>query len=336
VRQGRAALLAASFWDRQHRIKSMQAASMQTDTPMESPAGGYYVRPREPERYSTLRLTELTHNYHLHPLMQLPALERLANNLFPLGMCKFMQPGTTQATPFTHQPRDFQNRSIAEIFRDIEQPGSWIALYHVERDPAYRDFLDGIIDGVRSIVEPEQPGIFIIHGFIFISAPPSATPFHIDRENNFWLQIRGRKLLTAWDHTDRDIVAQRDVEEFIVHGDLKNVVLKDGYLERGHRWDVGPGDGVYFPSTSPHTTRSDTDWVKPGDGVSISIGVNFYTAHTRRAANVHALNRMLRRFGLNPREPGASNKVDAVKYPLARALVWGQKTFRGFRPKSGV
>jgi hypothetical protein len=303
---------------------------------MGSPEGGFYVRPRKPGSYSTWRLTELEHNYHLHPLMQLPALERLAGQLFPMGMCKFMRPGTTQSTPFTHQTQDFQGRSIAEIFSGIEQPGSWIALYHVEHIPEYREFLAGIIDTVRGIVEPEQPGIFIIHGFIFISAPPSATPFHIDRENNFWLQIRGRKVLTAWDHTDRSIVPQRDVEEFIVHGDLKNVVLKDGFLERGHRWDVGPGDGVYFPSTSPHTTRSDTDWVKPGDGVSISIGVNFYTAHTRRVANVHALNRVLRKLGLSPHEPGVSTMVDAAKYPLARALVWGQKTFRGFKPKSGV
>ena len=35
-------------------------------------------------------------------------------------------------------------------------------------------------------------------------------------------------------------------------------------------------------------------WVKPGDGVSVSVGVVFYTDRTRRDANVHAFNHLLR------------------------------------------
>jgi hypothetical protein len=51
------------------------------------------------------------------------------------------------------------------------------------------------------------------------------TPFHIDRENNFWLQIRGRKTLTLWDHRDRSVVPAEAVERFILFGDLDDVRL---------------------------------------------------------------------------------------------------------------
>jgi hypothetical protein len=171
-------------------------------------------------------------------------------------------------------------------------------------------------------------------GFIFISAPPSVTPFHIDRENNFWLQIRGRKVLTLWDHEDRLAVPQLGVEEFIVEHNLRHVRLDEAVAARGTRYDVGPGDGVYFPSTTPHMTRSDRDWCTPGDGIAISIGVVFYTATTRRHARIHTCNAALRRVGLRPRHPGHS-PLDGFKATLGGAVVTAKKHLRGFVPPPG-
>jgi hypothetical protein len=112
------------------------------------------------------------------------------------------------------------------------------------------------------------------------------------------------------------------------------VKLQDGFPARSHELDCGPGDGLYFPSTAPHMTRSDVSWAKPGDGVSISIGIVFYTDETKRHANIHALNQVLRRFGANPRPPGESG-LDGVKYPLGRAVVGLRKRLQGFEPPTG-
>jgi hypothetical protein len=79
-------------------------------------------------------------------------------------------------------------------------------------------------------------------------------------------------------------------------------------------------------------TRTDNAWVRPGDGVSVSIGVNFYTRCTRRRAYVHAANVVLRRLGLNPRHPGKSGGLDGVKYPFGRATIWARKALRGYVP----
>ncbi len=281
-------------------------------------------------QFRTDRVQAIRHDFHRDPLLQMDSLAELAKSLDATGQCRFIAPETTPDAPFDHRGADLAGRSIDEVFDRIEQPGSWVALYNVETHPAYRKLLDEITSTVRPLVERQEPGMFGVGGFIFISAPPSVTPFHIDRENNFWLQIRGRKVMHVWDPTDAEVVAPLDREAFIVNADLSNVRMKPGHEARSHRFDVGPGDGVYFPSTAPHMTRSDRSWVSQGDAVSVSIGVVFYTSRTRRMARLHVLNRTLRRLGLEPVAPGARPWLDTVKYPLACALAGFKKRFRGY------
>ena len=278
----------------------------------------YRVWPAEPASFSTKRVSPLRHSIDQHPMFQLSALQDLANELQRTGQCRFQQPGATQGSAFQHQPTHPQGLSVDEVFARMEEPGSWLALYNVETVPRYQAALDRIVDDLRHVIEPEQPGIFLVTGFIFISAPPSVTPFHIDRENNFWLQLRGRKTMNVWDNTDREVIPAAGVEDFIAGG------LQTPYQEalrgRSHEFNTGPGDGVYFPATSPHMTKTDNSWVTPGDGISVSLGVNFYTSVTRRTAQVHQLNRIMRRMGISPTYPGQSPVVDVLKAPLGHWL----------------
>ena len=295
----------------------------------------FHIRVDDEAAFSMAKVCAIRHNYHEHPLMQFDSLKQLAKSLMRRGLCRFIPPGSTQASQFSPGVQSFEGRTIDEIFRRIEEPGSWIALYHVETDPLYGRFLEEALGTVRHLIDRQEPGLFNAQGFMFISAPPSVTPFHIDRENNFWLQIRGRKTINVWDPTDREAVAARDVEEFITTTSLRGVRLSDEIRARSHEFDTGPGDGVYFPSTSPHTTRCDTHWARPGDGVSISIGIVFYTSVTQRHANVHAFNKVLRRIGMNPRWPGTSAWADRLKYPLGRIVVNLQRRLRRYSPPAG-
>jgi hypothetical protein len=271
--------------------------------------------------FSTHGINRLHHNFHEHPLLQLAELERLAHDLTPLRQCRFVRPGITQASSFVHADTHPDGRGIDEVFRRIEEAGSWVALYNVEAIPRYAVLLAEILDTVRPLVEREQGKTFMETGFIFVSAPPSVTPFHIDRENNFWLQLHGRKTMSVWPNTDRVAVPAEAIEDYIVAHSAKKVQFREELRARSHEFDVGPGDGVYFPSTSPHATRSERGWVQPGDGVSISFGVNFYTDATRRTARVHQVNRLMRKnFGLLPTSPGESRTADALKAPLGRLI----------------
>lgn len=287
------------------------------------------------EPFSTTRMSPIKHDYNRHPRMQISALAELAEDLYKTGQCRFIRPGTTLTSAFDHNGQAPDGRTIQDVFRRIEEPGSWVALYNVETDPRYRDFLNEVVAGVKTLVEPDEGPIYSVGGFIFISAPPSVTPFHIDRENNFWLQIHGRKLMTVWDHRDRLAVPQPAVENFLVHGGLDAPPPNAATIARGKVFDCGPGDGVYFPSTSPHATRSDPDWTRPGDRVSVSMGVVFYTERMRRIANMHAGNKLLRRLGLKPQEPGGSAMHDALSYSCGRGIISFNKRFRGVKPKPG-
>lgn len=282
-------------------------------------------------KFSTRKPCTFRHNYHDHPLMQLDRLEALAKSLSEISKCRFMAPGATVSSPFDHKGETPDGRSLDDVFQSIEEPGSWIALYNVESDPTYRRFLWDVMESFDHLVRPQE-SVYEMRGFIFISAPPSVTPYHIDREHNFWMQIKGRKTISVWDRSDRKVVAAADVEEFIVHGSLGRIRLTDEIRARSRDFDCGPGDGVYFPSTTPHMTTSDARWVEPGNGVTISTGIVFYTDATRREAYVHAFNRLLRKRGLNPRFPGESSLLDRLKYPFGRSVIELRRRFRGYSP----
>lgn len=284
--------------------------------------------------FSTRRLSQIRHNYHLHPLMRLDRLEQLAQSLLATRQCRFIVPGSTDASKFDHKSQPVDGRSLESVFQRIHEPGSWIALYNVETDPEYGRFVWEVLNSAGRAMQEGDP-VWDVRGFIFISAPPSATPFHIDREQNIWLQIRGRKTLSVWDHRDREIVAASDVEDFISCGTLENVRLTDTARSRARNFDCGPGEGVYFPSTSPHLTNTHTSWVTPEDGVVISMGVVFSSVSTRRTAYAHAFNHVLRRFGMHPGLAGSSEWVDRSKYPLGRAVVALRRRFRGYSPPPG-
>lgn len=267
--------------------------------------------------------------------MQLDSLELLATKLAATDQCRFIAPDTQLSSPFHHVKASLDGRSVSDVFRQIEKTGSWIALYNVQTDPVYQAFLWDVMASAANTVSHEET-VWDVRGFIFISAPPSVTPFHIDRENNFWMQIRGRKTLTLWDNRDRLVVPAEEVENFIVYRSLDKVQLKDEFISRATDFDCGPGDGVYFPSTTPHMTRTNTHWVAPENGVSVSIGIDFYTDRTRRAAYVHTINRMMRQYlGLRPRSPGESALSDAMKYQLGRLAVAVRCRFRGYTPPPG-
>ncbi len=226
--------------------------------------------------FSTHRVQWIRLNFDQHPLMRLPRLAELAHDLMASEQCRFIRPSTTQSSEFFHTSEVPDKRAINEVLERNDEPGSWIALYNVQSDPLYAAFLHEVLASARPLVEAEQPGILRIRGFIFISAPRSVTPFHIDRENNFWLQTRGRKVMAVFE-PDRRVAPAKEMEASIVDGSFQNVRLNASLRDRGQDFDVGPADGVCFPATSPHMTQATTDWVRPGDGVSISQWEWFFT-----------------------------------------------------------
>lgn len=272
--------------------------------------------------FSLEKINPLRHNYHQHPLLQMDNLAALAKRLMASDQCRFISRDTKIDSVFDHKNQSQDGRAIEEVFQRIEEPGSWVAIYNIQTDAIYSQFIRDAMASVRHLI-PNYSTVFDVRAYLFISSPPSITPYHIDTENNFWLQIHGRKTINLWNRDDPDILPTRAVEKFIINGgDLSMVVLKEEHMQHRIEFDAGPGDGVYFPSTTPHLTRSDTSWVKADNHVTVSLALTFYNDATRRTAYVHSINDYLRRFlGREPLPPRQSHTIDMLKYPAGQLLV---------------
>jgi len=196
--------------------------------------------------------------------------------------------------------------------------------------PEYARFVQEVMDSIDlQGCSGERP--VEARGYVFISSAPSLTPFHFDRDDNFWLQIRGHKTICVWDHRDRVAVPAREVERFVHHGVLNTVHLRPGVRERALDVHAGPGDGVYMPSTSPHMAYTHA----PDDGSrvepSISLAVVFTSRASKRLADVHAFNTLLRRLGLDP-QTEIHPLIDRIKAPLGRGVIALKRRLSGYRP----
>ena len=276
---------------------------------------------RAPSGFNPLKISALEHQYADHPSLHPDALRSLARRLYESGTekIKFIDPHVQAGSDFILETQAPHNRSIDDIFDNLESPGTWIAIYEARTDPEYGALIDEIIHSGSQMMGKSGDKIFDSDAYIFISSPPSLTPFHIDRENNLFLQIRGHKQFTVWDPKDRNTVSERGVESWIVRGSLADVPWSKDHLHRAavHQ-DFGPGEGVFMPSTSAHMSKTHGSR-RPnqveGDEISISIGVVYYSTLTRKWANIYAFNSFLRRLGWKPQPPGESSQaVDSFKY----------------------
>jgi len=165
----------------------------------------------------------------------------------------------------------------------------------------YRALLETCLAPLLTVtVEREGPPTSL-GANIFAGAPGSTVPAHVDRHHNLLLQLEGTKELTVgW---FADPVEQARAVEMRFSGGRPN---PDRLPTVTRTFELGPGDGVYIPGYAFH-------WVRAGDAVSVALSCGFSTAVTDRAELVHRLNLKLRRLGLRPRPPGASQRRDHAK-----------------------
>jgi len=158
------------------------------------------------------------------------------------------------------------------------------------------------------VIAPGQHGR---EGFIFVSSPGATTPFHIDPEHNFLLQIRGTKCGAMFDPTDRHVISERELEGFY-SGAHPNLVYREGYEAYAEQIKLEPGQGLHFPVVAPH-------YVRNGDQVSISFSITFRSELSRQRESLYRFNGALRRLGLMPRPVSESAGVDRAKLRVLSA-----------------
>jgi hypothetical protein len=258
------------------------------------------------------------HRLHDHPLFSLPRLIELARAL-PEDRVEYNAGDVPVSLDPSRTPRT--GLSIDETIRRIEECRSWMVFKNVERDPAYAALLDTCLDQVREHSESAWPGMGRREGFIFISSPGSVTPYHMDPEHNFLLQISGQKQVSLFDGEDRELLTERELEKFYARGH-RNLVLADANQPKAQVFALASGDGLYFPVTWPH-------WVKNGSQVSVSFSITFRTASSDRREVLYRVNERLRRVGIHLPPVGRSELIDGAKYQAFRTLARAHRLFGG-------
>lgn len=204
---------------------------------------------------------------------------------------------------------------IDVLLNRIETAGAWVILRRAEADPEYAVLLDACMDEIEDLSGVDLRRVSKLrNAIIFISSPNRISSYHIDRECNCLLQIRGTKTVSVFDRDDRDVLSEAEIERFWTV-DNNAAVYKPDFQNRAHVFDLAPGCAVHIPVNAPH-------WVRNGPEVSVSLSINF---HYKDAllADVYRANYWLRRIGLRPAQPRHSHMRDALKstlYSSARLL----------------
>ncbi len=252
------------------------------------------------------RSIEFRHQLASHPLLQMPALIALAGRL-PPDAVRFHAAAMSADTDFSDEPAIPRAKATLEdALAGIEQAGAWVQFKHIEQDPLYRALIDRFLDEARPLMGGDATSMGQREGYIFIASPGSVTPYHCDHELNFICQIRGPKEFHVWDPADRSVLSQEQLESFHAEYSLKNIRYDEKLEARARVHSLGSGQGIYMPLAAPHLVRT-------GAAAAITLSVVFITDSARREAAVHSANYLLRRLGVEPREPGISPVVDSAK-----------------------
>ena len=246
------------------------------------------------------RTFRLRHELASHPLFKLERLAKLAASL-PKEQVEFNGPVSPNQDP---RLTPSNGLSAEETVRRIEECQSWMVIRNAEADPEYKALLDACLDEVAEQTGGVMGGAFRRQAFIFVTSPDNVTPLHMDPEYNFLMQIRGTKRMSMFDHKDRVIVNEEDLE--LHPGKHRNLPYEESFESRGIQQFLAPGDSIFVPIFDPH-------WVQNGPEVSVSFSITWHTERSDWLCKLSYMNAGLRKLGFPQAEEGTHPVWDEAK-----------------------
>jgi ribosomal protein L16 Arg81 hydroxylase len=92
--------------------------------------------------------------------------------------------------------------------------------------------------------------------FIFISAPYTKAPFHLDPEHNFLFQIKGNKKFYLNNRLEKKIISDNEISDFYKDEINFELTYKDDYYQNLKEYNLHSGNGIYVPVTYPHLVNN--------------------------------------------------------------------------------
>lgn len=251
------------------------------------------------------------HRLAEHPLLTLESLFALCLRL-PSDSVKFRRgviPGNAHFDSSYDRYRD--GLSLEQTLEHFEELKAYICIYNPERDPTYRPLLERLLAEIAAAIADTDPVVTWFSTYVFISTSGAVTPYHMDREMNFLLQVRGNKEVLLWDPADEEILGAAEKDRLLFSA--WRPIYKPSFEAKAMHFDLHPGIGVHHPFIAPHRVHT-------LDGLSVSLAFTFRTLKSDMATKAHSFNEVLRRVGMSPHPIGENDAVDHVKAVASDAI----------------
>ncbi|MBN2692154.1 MAG: transcription factor jumonji JmjC domain-containing protein [Burkholderiaceae bacterium] len=255
----------------------------------------------------------LEHRLDQHPLFNMAPLFDLCRRLPPRAV-KFRAGEIPPDADFDSSYAKFrQGLTLNHTLDNFEPLHAYLCIYTPEQDPQYRPEIEGLLAEIAAHIHPLDPHITWYSTYVFLSAQGAVTPYHMDREMNFLLQIRGEKTADLWNQADPVIMSPAQKDRLLAY-DGTRPPYKPEFEARALHFALRPGLGVHHPFIAPHRVWTHSN-------LSISLAFTFRTRQSDQRTAAHQCNARLRRLGLqNPKPVGESAWVDSAKALTLHAL----------------
>jgi len=199
--------------------------------------------------------------------------------------------------------------SIDDVADGLESRGLYLYVENPERDPVYRDVMLRILANIAAGVRAVDGPITWYSAYFFVSSAESVTPYHMDREMNYLLQIAGTKNVRLWDQASSEVMTEVEKDRLLSYvGERPGIRPEVDRISSSHT--LTPGVGIHQPFIAPHLVRT-------ASSLSISLAFTYRTTHSDRLTHAHHFNHLVRKMGLHPRNAGSQglwNQMKAMAY----------------------
>lgn len=251
------------------------------------------------------------HDLHLDERVTLAAVADLADRL-PRESVISDTASQPLLVPQGGPPRGALERP-GDVIRDLHNANAWLTLLNVEDDPGMAELMNTNLDLLEPGVTAKQGKMCKRVAFVFVSSPNSVTPVHFDIEHSLLMQVSGSKTVSIGRY-ESSAVRRHEIERYWdgSHGRIEALPPEVA------TYTLTPGRAVYIPPGTPH-------WVQNGPDISLSVTLTYFTDATVRENRIEDFNAYLRRWHMNPQEPGQSATVDTTKVFAMSILAMGRR-----------
>ncbi len=299
----------------------MSAATRTSYRPLLDDPGGHFANHYNRQHF------KFDHGLDGHPLFALDSLRALARRMPDHGDT-YWSNGPVEVTAGWETGRDGR-LSLDDTIAHIRDNNSLVILKHVEQDPVFAPLLQRFLGRVVELAGPRmRDDVVVGEVLVLISSPGRLTPYHIDAETNFLVQVAGDKTFCLFDGSDRTLLGHDELERFFA-GDHSGARYRAERQGDATMYELRAGDAVHIPSFAPH-------WARNHDSVSVALSVNYELRSILQLGRVYRMNHLLRRAGLAPAPPGVSPWRDRIKLASASGVIVARSLLRPRRSPYGT